>query len=585
MSTSHAANAASNRWRLPLLQGIVPVDKSRLPADIMAGVTLAALGIPEVMGYTKIIGTPVITGLYTMLLPMIVFALLGSSRHLVVSADSATAAIVSAALTGMSIPAGEKYVAMTSLVALVAAAMLLLARILRMGFLADFLSRTVLVGFLSGVGVHVAGNEVKGMLGIERGGHGFWSQLAYTVQHLPQTDIRYLCISLIVLAVIIGFERFMPRFPGALVAVIGMIAASAAFHWGSREISLVGEVPGGLPQIGLPDVSWKEIMPVLPVSFSCFVVILAQSAATSRAYAMRYREEFSENVDLVGLSLANVAAGCSGTFVVNGSPTKTAMVDTAGGRSQISHLATAAMLLIVLLFLTGPLSYLPNAVLAAIVFHIGLKLIDIKGLKQIYRQKPREFTLAIVTAATVVIVGVEQGIMLALVLSLIQHVDRSYRPHAAIIVNDPVEHWRMEPIATEKMIEPGLVMYWFGSELFYANASRFSECAHKLVTESPSRVRWLAVDASAITAIDFSAGAMLRELQQDLAKQDVVLALTRVSTDLQKDLGDLGLTAAIGVHNIFVSRRDCLTAYQAAVAETEAGNRAAEAGSGSTSKQ
>src|SRR5262249_45241905 len=162
------------------------------------------------------------------------------------------------------------------------------------------------------------------------------------------TDMTCLCISLIVLGLIVGFERFVPRFPGALVAVVGMIAASAAFHWGSHGVSLVGDVPGGLPHIGLPEVSWKEIMPVLPVSFSCFVVILAQSAATSRAYAMRYREEFSENVDLVGLSLANVAAGCSGTFVVNGSPTKTAMVDSAGGRSQVSHLATAVMVLVVL---------------------------------------------------------------------------------------------------------------------------------------------------------------------------------------------------------------------------------------------
>jgi high affinity sulfate transporter 1 len=568
MSNSYSAKEATiSRRRPPLLQGILPFDKSRLAADIMAGVTLAALGIPEVMGYTKIIGTPVITGLYTMLLPIIVFALLGSSRHLVVSADSATAAIVAAALAGLAIPAAsEKYVAMTSLVALVAAAMLLLARILRMGFLADFLSRTVLVGFLSGVGVHVAGNEVRGMLGLPHGGHGFWSQLAFTVRHVPQTDMMCLCISLVVLGVIIVFERFAPRFPGALVAVVGMIAASAAFHWGSRGISLVGEVPGGLPRIGLPDVSWKEIMPVLPVSFSCFVVILAQSAATSRAYAMRYREEFSENVDLVGLSLANVVAGCSGTFVVNGSPTKTAMVDSAGGRSQISHLATAAMVLVVLLFLTGPLSYLPNAVLAAIVFHIGLKLIDVKGLKQIFRQKPNEFAVAMVTAATVVIVGVEQGIMLALLLSLIQHVRRSYQPHMALIVSDAVEHWRMEPLETDDMIEPGLVMFWFGSELFYANASRFSDSAHRLVAESPSPVRWLAVDASAITAIDFSAGAMLRELQQDLAKQGVVLALTRVSSGLQSDLNDLGLTSAIGANHIFVSRRDCLTAYQAAIA-------------------
>ena len=422
----NASQKSTLRPSLPLLQGLLPFDKARIGPDIMAGITLAALGIPEVMGYTKIIGTPVITGLYTLFLPVLVFALFGSSRHLVVSADSATAAMVAASLVSLSfVPYTPKYVALTSLIALVVAGILLLARILRLGFLADFLSRTVLIGFLSGVGVQVALGEIHEMLGIEKGGHGFLRQQLFTFQHLSQTQLPSLFIALAVLAIIVGFEMLAPRFPGALLAVIGMTAASAYFHWGEKGIHTLGNVPSGLPHLGLPHLTYSDAMMVLPISFSCFIVILAQSAATSRAYALRYRDDFNQNVDLIGLSLANAAAGCSGTFVVNGSPTKTAMVDTAGGRSQWSHLTTATVVLMVLLFLTRPLSFLPEAVLAAIVFLVGVKLIDYRGLGEIRRSKPNEFALALVTAATVVTLGVETGIILDRIPSTIWY-DNTY---------------------------------------------------------------------------------------------------------------------------------------------------------------
>jgi high affinity sulfate transporter 1 len=549
---------------LPLFQGLLPFNKSNLAGDIMGGVILAALGIPEVMGYTKIIGTPVVTGLYTMLLPIIAFAIFGSSRHLVVSADSATAAMVAAALTSLSFVANTpRYVELTSLVALVAGAMLIAARLLRAGFLADFLSRTVLVGFLTGVGFQVAVGELHGMLGLPKMGHGFFPQFFAVAQHVSSIHLSSVLISLAVLAIVVGSEWISPRFPGALVAVAGMIAASAWYNWGDRGIEVIGTVPSGLPHLGLPHFSWSDIELAVPISFSCFIVILAQSAATARAYALRYREPFDQNVDLVGLAAANIAAGCSGTFVVNGSPTKTAMVDGGGGRSQVAHLTTATMVLVVLLFLTRPLGYLPNAVLAAIVFLIGVKLIDYRGMADIYRKSPREFALAAVTAITVVGIGVEQGILLALVLSLLGHVRHSYKPHTALIVPDPTEHWRMDRVTPDKFVaEPGLVMYWFGADLFYANAGRFTEEALKLVTESSSQVHWLAVDAGAITDIDYSAGEALKELREDLAKLDVVLALARVTDELHSDLGRLGLVDVIGHDRIFASRTACVEAYR-----------------------
>jgi high affinity sulfate transporter 1 len=528
----------------------------------MAGVTLAALGIPEVMGYTKIIGTPVITGLYTIFLPMVVFAVLGSSRHLVVSADSATAAMVFAGLTALSFVANTpRYVELTSLIALISGVILLLARILRLGFLADFLSRTVLVGFLTGVGVQVAIGQIHEMLGIEATGHGLVRQTLFTLRHLNETHVPSALIALTVVAVIVGFEIVAPRVPGALIAVVGLTAASALLNWAGHGIHVVGNVPGGFPHLGVPHLSLSDVMLVLPISFSCFIVILSQSAATSRAYALRYREDFNQNVDLVGLSLANIVSGCSGAFVVNGSPTKTAIVDSAGGRTQWANLTTAAVTLLVLLFLTKPLSYLPNSVLAAIVFMIGVKLIDLRGLAEIRRVSPTEFALALITAITVVFFGVEQGILLAVVLSLLMHVRHGYRPNTGVIVRDGKDHWRIDAPIPGKEAEPGLVMFWFGGGLFYANATFFAEQARRLVHNSPVPVQWLVVDARAVTEMDFSAGRTLLELFQDLKSAGIVLALIVVPMRQQRVMERMGLLKLIGSNRIFESRYECIQTY------------------------
>jgi len=565
MTKAMANQQRKRRWwmSLPILQGLLPLDRAQLGPDIIAGVTLAALGIPEVMGYTKIIGTPVITGLYTFFLPVLVFAVFGSSRHLVVSADSATAAIVAAGLTVLPLSAyTPRYVALTSVIAIVTAGILLLARILRLGFLADFLSRTVLVGFLTGVGVQVAGGELHEMLGIEASGSGFLRQLFFTFRHVADTRLPTLYIALGVLIVIIGCEFIAPRFPGGLLAVVAMTAASAIFHWQAHGVRVVGEVPSGMPHFGLPPITMGDVTLVAPISFSCFIVILAQSAATSRAYALRYRDTFNQNADLVGLSLANAVAGCSGTFVVNGSPTKTAMVDTAGGRSQISQITTAALVLMTILFLTRPLSFLPNAVLAAIVFMIGVKLIDYRGLAAIHRVARGEFLLALVTAATVVIFGVEQGILLAVVVSLLMHVRHSYRPHTAVIVHDQRDHWTLEDPAPGKLAEPGMLMFWFGAGLFYANAAFFAKQVRDLVDLQPSPLRWLVIDARAMTGIDYSAGRALAELQQDLSKAGVALALIVVQERHQGDLERMGLVNLIGANHIFQSRYECVQSYR-----------------------
>jgi len=550
------------RWRLLLFRGILPLDRKRILPNLMAGVTLAAMNIPQAMGYTKIAGMPVITGLYTLLLPVIAFAVFGASRYLVVAADSATAAILAVGISPLATAASPKYVALASVVALLAAGYLLLARLLRLGFLSDFLSRTVLIGFLTGVGFQVGIAVLGEMFGIPVRSTTTVGQLLAVVGNLQALHWPTLAVSAGVVAVIFASRRLAPRLPGALLAVVAAIGLSAALDFAGHGIAVLGPVTGGLPHFGFPDVSWDEVRALLPIAGACFVMIVAQSSVTARAYAMRHHQTLDQNRDLLGLCAADTAAALSGTFVVNGSPTQTAMVETSGGSSQLAHLTTAATVGVVLLFLTGPLKFLPICVLGAIVFVVAVRLVDVNGLRILRRNSPREFYLAVLTVAAVVFIGVEHGILLALIVSLLQHVRHGYRPNTAVILHDPVEHWRMEPVTPGKMVEPGLVMYWFGADLYYANANHFVEQAHLLVNESPSPVRWLVVDSGAITDLDFTAARALVDLQQDLAGKGVVLALTRVSNSLRADLDRQEASGVIGTDRIFNSRTQCLAAYR-----------------------
>src|SRR5947207_2053824 len=381
-------DAPARRWRgspraWPVLQGILPIERSRVPAEVLAGLTLAALGVPAVLGYAKIAGMPLVTGLYTMLLPMAVYAILGSSRHLVVAADSATAVILAAALTGLAVTGSERYVRLAGLAALLTGGM------------------------------------------------------------------------------------------------------------------LVAALPRGLPRLGLPALGWHDATALLGAAVAMFVVILAQSAATSRAYAAKYEEPFSEATDLTGLAAANAAAAFTGTFVVNGSPTKAQIVDSAGGRSQLSPLTAAAVVLVVLVVLTGPLAALPVAALAAVVFLIAVALIHVARMRRILATRRHEFAVALLTTVAVVGLGVEYGIVVAIIASIVDHLRHSYNPLNSVLVKSPEGHWHAVPVGPGARTAPGLVVYRFGTSLYYANAAKLAGDIAMLAGHG-APLRWLVLDFAAI---------------------------------------------------------------------------------------
>jgi sulfate permease, SulP family len=541
---------------LTLFSGLRPFDRRQALRDCLAGVNLASINLPQVLGYARIAGMPVVTGFYTLLLPLVGFAVFGSSRHLVVAADSATAAIIAGSLSHSAVPGSELYVALAGLVALLTGGYLLLARIFKLGFLADFLSRTVLVGFLTGVGFQVGIAMLSDMFGIVTSSGYSLVQLWQICAGLGQPHFLTLALSGLVATAILLGNRFTPRWPLSLVAVVMTIAASKVLHLADLGVAVVGPITGGLPSIRLPRVSWSDVLSLLPVAGSCFVMIIAQSAATSRVFALRYAERVDIDADMLGLSAANLSAAMTGTFVVNGSPTQTAMADKAGARSQIAHLVLACVVLLVLLFLTAPLQYLPRCVLASIVFTIAVGMIDFSRLRNIRRESPGEYYLAVATAAAVVVLGVEQGILLAIALSLFRHVRHSYRPHTMMLEANAEGLW--VPAQPGKVTEPGLIVYRFGADLFYANQNRFTDEVRALVASAPTPVHSLVIDASAITDIDCSAAQSLRDLIDEMARRNVTMIFGRVTSYLKSDLDRHGITAAVGAARIFPTLHEAI---------------------------
>jgi sulfate permease, SulP family len=562
-------DSPERRWRGsaragPLLRGVLPIEGSRVPAEALAGLTLAAVGIPEVLGFAKIAGMPLVTGLYTLLLPMAVYAILGSSRHLVVAADSATAVILAAALTGLAATGSERYVRLAGLAALLTGGMLLAARLARLGFLANFLSRTVLVGFLTGVGIQVAAGQLPAMLGVTAVGRQTLPKLADTARALPHVHWADVAVSIAVILVVVVTRRINRQIPGPLVAVIIAIFVSWAWGLSGHGVAVVGPVPRGLPSLGLPALGRHDAAALLGAAVSMFVVIMAQSAATSRAYAGKYEEPFSEATDLVGLGAANAAAAFSGTFVVNGSPTKTQIVDSAGGRSQLSQLTASAVVLIVLVLLTGPLAYLPDAALAAVVFLIAVELVDVKGMRRILALRRREFAVALLTTVAVVVLGVEYGIVLAIIASMVDHLRHSYTPLNSVMVKSPEGHWHLVPAKPGTRTEDGLVVFRFGTSLYYANASRLLEDIEALVA-SGGPLRWLVIDCAAIGDVDFTASAVLLKVVEHVHQHDVHLALSSVLGPVRQQLDRYGISKALGQDAYFDTPGQALEAFHSAM--------------------
>ncbi|NLW79980.1 MAG: SulP family inorganic anion transporter [Ruminococcaceae bacterium] len=546
-----------------LLAGLLPVSRGTLPRNILAGVTLAAAAIPIDMGYTKIAGLPVVSGLYILLLPTVAFALFGASRHLVVGADSASAAILAAGVLPLAAAGSTGYAGYAALLTLMVGLLLLVCRLFRLGFISNFLSRTVLAGFLAGIGVQVAISQLGDISGIPNLTGSSLQKLAGFFTRLGAVQPPTLLLAALAFALVFIPRLFykkapvLRRVPFSLVAIIGGMLAGMLAPAGTFET--VGTVQGGLPGLTLPAFSLEAVNALLGPCIAIAVVIITQSAATTGVYATRYEEPVDTNRDILGLAAANLAAAFTGAFVANGSPTKTEIADEAGASSQVANLVLAGIVLVVLLFFTGPLQYIPTAVLAAIVLSASLGLVDLRGLRRIFAFSRAEFFVAIATALVVVLVGAAQGILFAMVLSLLVHVRKSYRPHNRVLAAGPNgREWRAA--ADGGQARPGVVVYRFASALYYANTAQFTAEVHALVAQNPG-LRELALDGSAISSVDYSGCETLLETARMLQEKGIRLVVALLAKDTLAALTRCGFVGLIGQGNVYPTLRDYLKTH------------------------
>lgn len=538
-----------------------------LRADVLAGISLAAVAIPEAMGYSSIAGVPVSAGLYTLIVPTALFAILGASRLMVVGADSATAALLSSGIAGLGIvglvSGSSQWLAMTAIVALLCGVLLLIAYVLRLGFLGDFLSTAALTGFLAGVGVSVLIGQLPAILGVSDDDGRAWHRIGGVISEIPHTNPWALGFALATVAALLLGRRFWPRFPTAVVVVVGSIA----LVWLARldgRLPVVGKLDAGLPRVSLPSgLDGKTVIELLPLAAGCALVVLAQSAATARSFAQRSGETADVNRDLLGLAAANAGAAFTGTFVVNGSPTKTEFLGDQNARSQVANLVLAVSTLVVTLVAGPALARLPHAVLGGIVALIAVRLIDVAQLRAIWRVRRPEFLIAVITALAVLVLGVRDGIILAVIASLIEIIRRQYRPEKFVVGVRHDGDREFLPARPGAQSLPGLIVFRYDADLFYANAGRFTDDVIALIKAAPDPVRWLVLDCSSIADVDYSAARELNDLIDFVHARGAHFALAGVDVELSETLAREGILHLIAADHVFHGIGSAVRAYRA----------------------
>ena len=543
-----------------LLGGILPYRRSWLTPDLIAGATLAAVAIPEGLGYAKIAGMPAETGLYTCLLPVLFFAIIAASRRLVVGADSATAAISASAVGILAGGDLARFVALTCVLAILTGVLLVGSGVLRLGFLSNFMSRSVLAGFLTGVGIQIAIGQIHGMLGVPAAGATTTEKLLATLEHVPDTNVADLIVAIAVVATIVLLGKFAPRVPGPLTAVVGSMVAAKLLHLKSDYgVATVGALPAGLPSLTVPAVSWDDFVALSPTALVLMLVVIAQSVSTSSAFAIAHDDPDQPNRDLIGLGAANLAAGFGSTFVVNGSPTKTAIADKSGTQSQVAMLVLAGLTAVVLLFFTGVFDYLPEAALAAVVFVIAIHLIKLTTLRMLMHfPRKNEFLVAISTAAIVAFVGVGPGILWAIVASIVVHLAHTSQPHSFVLRLNPGDARIEAPVAPGAETLPGLIVYHFSSNLYFANAARLVDDVRTLLAAPTTPLAVFVLDASEIQTVDWTSEESLRKAIELVQAANAKFVIARVPADARTTLDYFGISDLIGSDGYVETVREAL---------------------------
>ena len=535
-----------------LFQGFSPYKKSYLKKDLTAAAVVASIAIPESLAFAAIVGVPLQAGLYTAIFAPLAYALFGSSKRLVIGADSATAALVASAAGVLAASGTAQGTAAVALVTVLVGVILIGMSFARLSFLANLISRPVLVGLFAGIGLQLVIGKMPEMLGIAAGGTVLHT-LGEVMQKFTTMNAMTATISVLVLGLIALFHR--TRVPGEIVALAAAVLFALCFRVEQFNVHLVGALPTGLPEFIMPTIGGPAILAILPAAFMIALVILAQSSAVIRSNAAHHDEKVNLDRDLLGLGVANIASGFMRGFVANGSPPRTLAAEFAGAKTQVTGIAAAGIILILVLVGGSLFERVPTAALAAIVCAVGIRLFRYQELKYLWHAHRAEFFVAAIACGGVVLLGVRQGILLAIIVALMERLRRQYRPRDQILLRDgELSDWAQERIGAHfhhRTKPEGVLVYSFDGSLFFENADYFVSRVKMALSGAREPVRHLVIDAGVIDSIDYTAVETLKQLYRSLSADNITLAFAHVSPHLEKQLREFGVINLVGEAQVY----------------------------------
>ncbi len=556
------ATGGVERW-VPGVRLVRSYQRRWLAPDLIAGVVLAAMLVPQGMAYAELAGLPAVTGLYTTVACLIGYAIFGPSRVLVLGPDSSLAPMILAAIAPLAIADDPmSAVVLAGMLSLMVGLIEVGLGLGKLGFVADLLSSEVQVGYLNGLAVVIIVGQLPKLFGYSAGGDTFFSDVTGFVENLDQTVWQALAIGVGVLAVLLVLPRFTRRLPAVLVAVVGATIASAAFGLAAEGVATVGVLPQGIPRPSVPWTSFEDLGPLLLGAVGITLVSLTDTIATASSFAARRGDEVDPNQEMVAMGAANLTAGLFQGFAVSTSASRTAVAEQAGAKSQLTGVVGAGIVVALLLFLNGLLADLPQAALAGVVIAAALSLLDLQALRRYWDVRRSAFLLSITASLGVILFGVLEGILIAIVLAVMLFFRRSWWPNGAVLgtVGD-LDGWHSTDAFPEAQELPGITVYRWEAPLFFANAGAFRRQVRELAMRPGCT--WVVLQCEAITDIDVTAAAMLEDLDEELNAKGIHMAFVEMRSRLQDMALRYGLMGTLDAEHFYPSMDTALAAIAA----------------------
>ena len=539
-------------------------ERSWLRGDVFAGITVAAYLIPQVMAMAGVAGLPPVTGLWASLVPMLVYALLGSSRQLSVGPESTTALMTASALAPLALSGTAEYIQGAMMMALLVGVICLVAGLCRLGFLSELFSRPVLVGYMAGVALIMIVGQLDKVTGVPVDGISIVGQVKSFLSGLNKIHLPTLILTTCVLVLLLVINKLAPKFPGPLAVVLAAAAAVVLFKLDDNGIELVGAIPAGLPTPTLPGIPLDQIVDMILPAAGIAVVAFTDNTLSARTFAARRGEKIDGNAELRALGFCNLSTGVTQGFPVSSSGSRTTLGDAVGSRSQVYSLVMLVTVIAFMFLGRGILETFPMAALGALVIYAALRLIDVTEFRRVARFRRSELLLALATTVSVLVFGVLYGVIVAVLLSFVELVSRLARAHDSILgfvpgmagMHDVDDYPEAESV-------PGLVVYRYDAPLFFANAEDFRQSVLAAVEKNATPVEWFVLNCEAHVDPDITAVDAMAELHKELTGRGIVLVLARVKQDLHDDLQAAGFLEKLGEDRIFMTLPTAVEAFQA----------------------